>query len=139
MASSTPNATVQVGIDESRRRILVWIVGNASGEVVARRISDLFRSRPELVGYDMLYDLTSYTGDIGADDLDPIVEAYAECHGDPAAPCRTAFVTFDRHFQHWATAMDEQFPGREHRAFPRLPAALQFLAEPVTIRRRGRV
>jgi hypothetical protein len=139
MASGAPHATVQVGIDETRKRILVWIIGPATGPLVSSRISELFRRRPELAAYDMLYDLTAYTGDVGADDIDPIVEAYAGCRPDIAVPCRTAFVTYDRHFQHWATAMNEQFPGREHRAFPRLPAALQFLAEPTPLRRRSRV
>ena len=137
MASSAPPPpTVQVGIDEDLKRILVWVVGPASGAMVAQRISELFRRRPELAAYDMLYDLTAYTGDVAADDLDPIVEAYAEGRPDLSVPCRTAFLTYDRHFQHWATAMDEQFPGREHRAFPVLPPALQFLAEPPQARRR---
>ena len=137
MASSAPPPpTVQVGIDEDLKRILVWVVGPASGAMVAQRISTLFRRHPELAAFDMLYDLTAYTGDVAADDLDPIVEAYADSHPDPAIPCRTAFLTYDRHFQHWATAMDEQFPGREHRAFPVLNPALQFLAEPPEARRR---
>ena len=137
MAWGAPQPTVQLGIDESRKRIFVWVIGAVSGPLLAARISALFRRRPELCAYDMLYDLTSYTGDVVADDLDPIVDAYADCRADPAVPCRTAFVTYDQHFQHWATAMDEQFPGREHRAFPRLPAALQFLAEPQPTRRRA--
>ena len=136
MASSAPPPTVQVGIDEDLKRILVWVVGPASGAMVAERVSALFRRHPELCTYDMLYDLTAYTGDVAADDLEPIVEAYADCHADVSVPCRTAFLTHDRHFQHWATAMDEQFPGREHRAFPVLPPALHFLAEPPQARRR---
>ncbi len=136
MASGAPHATVQVGIDETRKRILVWIIGPATGPLVSSRISELFRRRPELAAYDMLYDLSEYTGDVTSDEIDPIVEAYAACRADLALPCRTAFLTYDRHFQHWATAMDEQFVGREHRAFPRIGPALAFLDTPLPERPR---
>ena len=131
-----PPPAVQVGIDEDHQLVLVSIVGPATGTLVSGCISALFRQRPDLAAYDMLYDLTAYSGDVAADDIDPIIEAYAESGPDLSIPCRTAFVTRDRFFQYWATAMDEQFPGREHRAFPQLPPALQFLGEPLELRRR---
>ena len=128
---------IHVTVDDAQRRIFVWIAGPADGSLVSERISRLFRQRPDLSAYDMLYDLSDYTGDVSADDIDPIVDAYADCRADPTIPCRTAFLTYDRHFQHWATAMNEQFAGREHRAFPRLGSALDFLDTPTPERRRG--
>ena len=138
MASTQrPACAVEVAVDEARRRILVRVCGPADGPAVAAPISGLFRQRPELCAYDMLYDLAAYNGDVSAGDLDPIVEAYERCAPDPALPCRTAFVTPDRYFQSWASAMDEQFVGREHRAFAQPGAALAFLDTPLPVRRRG--
>ena len=131
-------ASVHVLIDELRLRVHVRIKGPATGELVADRISRLFLERPELTDYDMLYDLTAYTGEVQADEIPPIVDAYARVGPEPAVPCRTAFVTADRTFHEWATAMDRQFPGREHRAFPHAGPALRFLDEPLLQRRRGR-
>jgi len=137
-ASSLRDASaVEVDIDEARRRVLVRITGPASGPLVAGPISRLFTDRPELCAYDMLYDLTHYNGDISADDLDPVVDAYERCHPDTRLLTRTAFLTPDRYFQSWASAMDEQFVGREHRAFPRREAAIAFLDTPEPERRRG--
>jgi hypothetical protein len=128
--------SVHITVDDRRRRIDIHISGPVSGAQVSAPVSQVFVDRPELCAYDILYDLHAYSGDVGADDIDPIVEAYQACGPDASLPVRTAFLTPDPYFQHWASAMDEQFPGREHRAFPSLSAALAFLAVPHAQRRR---
>jgi hypothetical protein len=128
---------VRVSVDERARRIVVEVSGPASGPQVADPVSRLFLEQPDLCAFDMLYDLMLYNGDVGADDIDPIVEAYARCEPDLTLKVRTAFVTPDPYFQHWAKAMDEQFAGREHRAFRRREDALAFLETPQFVRRRG--
>ena len=137
LATALRPPSIHITVDDKQRRIFVDIAGPATGPLVSGRISRLFRDRPDLAAYDMLYDLSEYTGDVTGPEIDPIVDAYADCRADPAVPCRTAFLTYDRHFQHWATAMDEQFLGREHRAFPRLGSALAFLDTPPPDRQRG--
>ena len=128
---------VELTVDDARRRIDIRITGPATGPVVAAPVAELFLQRPELCTYDMFYDLSAYNGDVTATDLDPIVDAYARCHPDTRVPTRTAFLTPDRYFQSWASAMDTQFPGREHRAFPRGEKAAAFLDTPLDERRRG--
>jgi hypothetical protein len=121
---------VELRVDDGLRRVFVTISGPATGPQVAGPVSALFRGRPELTAYDMLYDIREYWGDVSADDIEPIVDAYAAAEPDPARPTRTAFVTLDPYFHYWAEAMDEQFLARTHHTFPRLDAALDFLADP---------
>jgi hypothetical protein len=138
--ATRPNAnppSIHIYVDDDQQRIFVQISGPATATLVCDHVCRLFRGRPALAAYDMLYDLSDYTGDVTGPDIDPIVDAYADCRADVALPVRTAFLTYDRHFQHWATAMDAQFAGREHRAFPKLGAALSFLDTPTTERRPG--
>jgi hypothetical protein len=124
------DSQIDLRVDDRLHRIFVTISGPATGPQVAGPVSAMFRQRPELTAYDMLYDIRNYCGDVSADDIEPIVEAYAEAHPDPARHTRTAFVTFDPCFHYWAEAMDHQFLARTHHTFPALEAAEAFLARP---------
>lgn len=122
-------SSIEINIDDDRRRIDIIISGPIAGTKVGRTVSRLFLDRPELTAYDMLYDLRGYTGDVEAEHVEPIAIAYAGAQPDPAVKCRTAFVTPDPNFQHWAGAMDFQFAGRKHGVFRTLEPAEAFLAE----------
>jgi len=126
-AYTTIPATIDIQIDEDQQRILVTISGPVSGRRVGPVIGGMFLDRPELSAFDMLYDLLDYTGDVEAEHLKPIMEAYAACEPDPSVSCRTAFATLDPNFSFWAEAMNFQFPGREHRAFRTIAEAESFL------------
>ncbi len=121
---------VELRVDDDRRLIFVTIAGPATGKQVAEPVSEMFRNRPELTGYDMLYDIREYTGDVEAEHIKPIADAYAASQPDPARPTRTAFLTFDPNFQLWAASMDFHFPGRTHRAFREPAEAEEFLNSP---------
>lgn len=108
----------------------VTIEGEAGGREVQTALCELFRQRPELTGFDYFFDLRTYRGDVSAGDLDPVAELYASVREDDAEGTRTAFLTPDPLFGLWATAMDYQFPGRAHAAFPEPEQTERFLAEP---------
>jgi hypothetical protein len=114
-------------VDDDRQRILVTIRGPARGSQVSPMISRMFLDRPELTAFDMLYDLWEYTGDVEAEHVRPIAEAYEACRPDPSIACRTAFLSPDPNFAFWAEAMNFQFAGREHRVFKDLSEADAFL------------
>ena len=78
----------------------------------------------------MLYDLRTYSGDVTAEDVKPIVIAYQTVRVPAADHTRTAFVTRDPNFAFWAEAMTYQFPGREHRVFEDVAQAEAFLRRP---------
>ena len=122
-------SSIDTCVYDDRKRIDVIIIGPISGPRVGRTVSQLFVDRPELTAYDMLYDLSAYTGDVEAEHVEPIAAAYVDADPDPSVKCRTAFVTADRNFQYWAGAMDFQFPGRKHGVFRRIEEAEAFLAE----------
>ncbi len=129
-ATHPRDSKIELRVDDRLRRIFVTISGPATGPQVAGPVSAMFRSRPELTAYDMLYDIRGYCGDVSSDDIEPIVEAYAEARPDPGRRTRTAFVTLDPHFHYWAEAMDHQFLARTHHTFPEIGAAEAFLARP---------
>jgi hypothetical protein len=121
---------VDLRLDEASRRIIVTIVGACTGAQVSSKVAQMFTARPELTAWDMLYDILDYTGDVEAEHIKPIAEAYERSRPDPSVRCRTAFATHDPNFGLWATSMDFHFPGREHRAFATLEDAVTFLDSP---------
>ena len=125
-----PGRYVTIAVDEAARRIDVTITGSAAGPEVSAKVTSLFLHRPELTGFDMLYDLRTYSGDVTAEDVKPIVIAYQTVRVPAADDTRTAFVTSDPNFAFWAEAMTYQFPGREHRVFDDLVQAEAFLRRP---------
>ena len=122
-------SNIEIQVDDQRRRIDIVISGPIAGPRVGRTVSQLFLDRPELTAYDMMYDLRAYTGDVEAEHVEPIAIAYAGARPDPTVKCRTAFVTSDPNFEHWAGAMDFQFSGRKHGVFRTLEPAEAFLGE----------
>ena len=135
-AKSTTDAacSIAVHLDEGVPRLLVTIKGPVSGQSVAEALSEAYLARPEVTYLDMLFDLTEYRGQVEARHVELIVDAYLRCNRDPLHPCRTAFVSPDPFFNHWAAAMSFQFRGREHRAFATFEEAEQFLGEPIAER-----
>ncbi len=131
-AGHTPSITIR--LDETIPRVLVSIVGPASGQLVADRLSQAYLAQPEITYMDMLFDLTAYRGAVEPRHVDVIVDAYLRVNRHPLHPCRTAFVSPDPFFNHWADAMSFQFTGREHRAFATFEAAERFLNEPIAER-----
>jgi hypothetical protein len=123
-----PTRCVTTRVDETLRRISVGITGSAAGPEVSSVLSALFLHRPELTGYDMVYDLRTYSGDVTADDVKPILEAYQAVRVPEADGTRTAFLTQDPNFAFWAEAMTYQFAGREHRVFAEADEAEAFLS-----------
>lgn len=125
---------MDIRLDRAMPRLFVTIRGQASGDLVARRLSETYLSQPEVTGLDMLFDLTAYQGEVGSRHVETIVAAYLRGNRDPRLPCRTAFVSTDPNFRLWAAAMSYQFNGREHRAFPTFEEAERFLGEPMADR-----
>ena len=127
--SAAASRYVEIRTDEARRRIFVYIGGQATGPQVWQALCGLFAGRPIATGYDMLFDIREYAGDVSAEDVRPIVEVYQRVRVPEADGTRTAFVTFDPNFGFWAEAMTYQFRGRLHRAFEDLRQAEAFLDE----------
>jgi hypothetical protein len=113
------------------QRLRVILKGPLTGLAVAQALGETYVAEPDVTRLDMLFDLTEYQGAVGPDDVEMIVEAYQKSDPNPLYACRTAFVTPDPFFHHWAAAMSFQFSGREHRAFPTFEKAEAFLAEPI--------
>ena len=122
-----PRPMVELSVDDALRRIYVTIRGAVAGPPVAQAVARMFLDRPELTAFDMLYDISAYTGSVEASDIEPIAVAYAACSPDPSIPTRTAFVTGDPNFRLWAEVMNFQFPGRTHAAFRDPADAVAFL------------
>ena len=127
-------ANIDIRMDESMPRLLVTIRGAATGLQVATALARSYLAKPEVVRWDMLFDLRDYEGAVEADHVKIIVDAYERCDPDSRVPCRTAFVTPDKNFRLWAAAMSFQFKGREHQAFPTFDEAEAFLGQPMADR-----
>jgi hypothetical protein len=130
LSYATSSVSVETRVDDDTQRIYVTIRGPARGSQVSPIISKMFLARPGLTAFDMLYDLMEYTGDVEAEHIKPIADAYEACRPDPSTCCRTAFMTPDPNFAFWAEAMNFQFAGREHRVFQDRARAEAFLDAP---------
>ena len=124
---AAPYRAVDIGLDDKRHRLLFTLRGPVTGPEVCARLCELYIQQPELTGYDYVFDLREYSGDVEAAHLEPIAQIYAGVRVPEAESVRTAFVTLDPNFELWATAMDFQFPGREHRVFLSMAEAEAFL------------
>jgi hypothetical protein len=133
-AQSLAPAEIDIRVDRATSRLFVTIAGAATGLQVANALARCYLADPEVVRWDMLFDLRTYQGAVEADHVKIIVDAYERCDPDSKVPCRTAFVTPDKNFRLWAAAMSFQFKGREHQAFPTFEEAERFLGEPMAER-----
>ena len=129
-SSAQPARSVEIIVDDAQRRISVPISGAAAGPQVWQKVCDTFLGDPARTGYDMLYDIRDYSGDVEAKDVMPIVEIYAGQRVPEADGTRTAFLTHDKNFTLWAEAMNFQFPGRQHVCFEQEADAELFLSTP---------
>jgi hypothetical protein len=116
-------------IDERRRLVLVKLAGDVRGRAFGKWLSGVFDARPELVGYDFILDMLDYAGDIVAADVEPIAGTYGRLARPIGWRPRSAFLTADPYFEHWAAALDHQFADRQHRVFAKPTPALKWLAE----------
>ena len=133
MTASAPlrsDRAVDINIDDTLQRVFVTIRGDAAGPQVWNAVCDVFLSDPKRTGYDMLYDIRDYTGSVEAEHVKPIVATYNMVRVPEAEGTRTAFLTYDPHFQLWAEAMTFQFPGRQHVCFEDEADAETFLSVP---------
>jgi len=130
-AQNVSPAEIEIRLDRSMPRLFVTIKGDTTGLQVATALAQCYLADPEVVRWDMMFDLRTYQGAVEADHVKIIVDAYERCDPDSKVPCRTAFVTPDKNFRLWAAAMSFQFKGREHQAFPTFAEAERFLGEPM--------
>ena len=133
-AQNLAPAGIDIRIDRAMPRLFVTITGATTGLQVATALARCYLANPEVVRWDMLFDLRTYQGAVEADHVKIIVDAYERCSPDSKLPARTAFVTPDKNFRLWAAAMSFQFKGREHQAFPTFDEAEAFLGEPMAQR-----
>ena len=122
------SVTEEPGVNRPRLRLVLR--GRVDGNAVADTFINLYRERPEVTGFDRLFDLTAYRAGFELEHLQRIAPAYRAAAGDAAAGVRTAFVTHDPHFRLWAESMGYQFTGREFRSFSTFEEAEAYLAEP---------
>ena len=130
-AQKTAPPEIEIRLDPSMPRLFVTLQGDTTGHQVATALARCYLANPEVVRWDMLFDLRTYRGAVEADHVKIIVDAYERCDPDSKLPCRTAFVTPDKNFRLWAAAMSFQFKGREHQAFATFAEAEAFLGEPM--------
>ena len=131
LAQNAGPKDIDIRLDHDMPRLFVTIRGGVTGHQVATALIRTYADHPDVVRWDMLFDLSDYTGAVEAEHVKIIVAGY-ECHNpDPKIPCRTAFVTPDKNFRLWAAAMSFQFKGREHQAFETFEEAEAFLAPPM--------
>jgi hypothetical protein len=119
--------TIQHAVDEERRTLLIVLSGTVRGQEFIEFGSKLYGARPELFDYACIIDLLNYEGDIGYAHLNPLQQMYTP-PPDPQAGSRPGYiVTLDPHFHLWASALDQQFPGRKHYVVPTLAEAFRRL------------
>jgi hypothetical protein len=106
--------TIHHTIDDARRILIIELSGIITGHSFSVFICKLYSDRPELFDYACVLDQLQYEGDVSYADLNPLEQIYAERpEVDPSS--KPGFIiTSDPNFHFWATALDEQFPGRKH-------------------------
>lgn len=103
--------TITAELDEALHRVVMLYGDSDPASAATREIVRMVAERPELKGWDWVHDLRPTMGDGGIEDSNRVAEAF---RGAPGGVCYTIFVTRDRHFGLWTSAMDHQFNGRKH-------------------------
>ncbi len=127
LSLAPPVQRVRIRIEPEQRFVFLTVSGAATGQEVSEALVALYTDHPQVAGFDMLFDIREYSGDVEAEHVKPIAAAYAANDPDPAGGGRTAFVTFDPNFELWAASMDFLFPGRTHHVFSEIEEACAFL------------
>jgi hypothetical protein len=112
-----------VEIEDTARRVRVLAATRDRGGDLARAVCALIEARPELAGYDFLYDLTDWTGEATNADVEAIAEVYLPRRTAQPAVKYTVFATADANFHLWAAAMDHFFGDRRHYCARTMPLA----------------
>jgi hypothetical protein len=115
--------------DHARRRVVVALLGDVSGPDYVAWLMDRLTTRPELSGYDFIYDMQAYQGRISHDDIAEMAPRYAALVGDRDRGATTILVTTDEGFRFWAELLAVQFPNRRWRVVPGMAEAEAVLAE----------
>ena len=97
---------------------------DVTGAQSTRHILQLTARRPELKGWDWVYDVRHSSGEVGNPDVNEVARAFAD---SPPGPTWTVFVTEDRNFGLWCRVMDAQFRSRSHLTALTVDAAHQQL------------
>jgi hypothetical protein len=121
---------IRVSIDPQRRLAACKISGPVTGQRFVHSVTTALRSRRELADYDIICDITGYTGDVAMDDLASIAMLMNDLRSDASGPARTALITHDDGFATWAQVMGHQFARRRFGVFGSREAARAWLQAP---------
>lgn len=116
-------------------RLRIVLRGKVDGDAVADAFIGLYAERPEVTGFDRLFDLTGYRSGFELEHLHRIAPAYRAVAPAAGVPTRTALVTRDPHFELWAKSMGYQFTGRSFAVFSGFAEAERYLEVPLDERR----
>lgn len=111
------------------RCFVVTLQAGATGRHLTQTLCALFESQPELAGYDLIENLTGFSGDASHADVQAIAACYAGHMIEDGTIKYTVIVTPDENYRFWLPAMDHIFPDRRHLLAPTLEAALTKLNE----------
>ena len=134
-ASKEPMVSITEEPGRALPRLRMVLRGRVDGNAVADAFIRLYAERPEVTGFDRLFDLTHYRSGFELEHLHRIAPAYRAAARETGAPTRTAFVTHDPHFDLWTQSMGYQFTGRSFAAFEDFGDAERYLDVPLTERR----
>jgi hypothetical protein len=111
------------------RCFVVTLHAEATGRHMAQSLCALFESQPELAGYDLIENLTAFSGEATHADVQTVAACYAERMAADGSTKYTVIATPDDNYRFWVPAMDHFFPDRRHLLAPTLEAAWAMLNE----------
>ena len=111
------------------RCFVLTLNSEATGRHMAQSLCALFESQPELTTYDLIENLTGFSGDASHADVQTIAACYAARRIDDGTTKFTLIATPDENYRFWVPAMDHFFPDRRHFVAPTLEAAWAKLSE----------
>jgi hypothetical protein len=114
--------------EDAARRVRVVAGPRDKGADIARQVCALLEARPELTGFDFLYDLTDWSGEATNADVEAIARVYEPRRVPMPSAKYTVFATGDPNFHLWAAAMDHFFADRRHYVARTVPLAEARLA-----------
>ena len=111
------------------RAFVVTLNAEATGRHLAQSLCALFESQRELAGYDLIENLTAFSGEASQADVQTIADCYVERMVGDGATKYTVIATPDENYRFWVAAMDHFYPDRRHLVAPTLETAWAKLNE----------